>query len=410
VTAARTRPATGPRVGMFGLFGQGNLGNDGSMEAVLGYLGAEHPGVVPDILCTRPDEVTARYNLPAAQLHWYTPDSARESRPRRALGTAAGIVADAVRTAAWVRRHDLVIVPGMGVLEATLPLRPWRTPYAMFLLSASGRVFGTRVALVSVGANVITRQATRRLVTAAARLASYRSYRDEGARQAMRRMGLDTAGDEVYPDLAFALPVPGEATVAGTVGVGVMEYSGGNDDRARAGQIRASYIEHMTRFVTWLADEGRPVRLLAGDTIDAGAVGEVLAGVRERRPGLDPAAVVAEPALTLQELMTQLATVQTVVATRYHTVLCALRLAKPTLAVGYAPKFAPLMAEMGLGEFTQPAQSLDADLLIKQFTELEGQAARLAPTVAERNAANEALLRRQFALLSDRFLRIAQSA
>ncbi len=189
-----------------------------------------------------------------------------------------------------------------------------------------------------------------------------------------------------------------------------MEYSGGNDDRARADQIRASYIEQMTRFVAWLADEGRPVRLLAGDTIDAGAVGEVLAGVRERRPGLSAAAVVAEPALTLHELMTQLATVQTVVATRYHTVLCALRLAKPTLAVGYAPKFGPLMAEMGLGEFTQPAQSLDADLLIKQFTELEGQAARLAPRVAERNAANEALLLRQFALLSDRFLRIAQPA
>ena len=78
-----------------------------------------------------------------------------------ALGTALGIFVDAYRTCAWVRRHDVVIVPGMGVLEATLPLRPWRTPYLMFLTCLSGRVFGTRVALVSVGANVIKQQLTQ---------------------------------------------------------------------------------------------------------------------------------------------------------------------------------------------------------------------------------------------------------
>ena len=85
---------------------------------------------------------------------------------------------DAFRTASWVRRHDVVIVPGMGVLEATLPLRPWQTPYAMFLLCASGRIFGTKVALVSVGANVMNQRLTRWLFSLAARLAFYRSYRD----------------------------------------------------------------------------------------------------------------------------------------------------------------------------------------------------------------------------------------
>ncbi len=37
----RARPAAARRVGFFGLLGQGNLGNDGSMEAVLAYLRAE---------------------------------------------------------------------------------------------------------------------------------------------------------------------------------------------------------------------------------------------------------------------------------------------------------------------------------------------------------------------------------
>ena len=75
--------------------------------------------------------------------------------------------------------------------------------------------------------------------------------------------------------------------------------------------------------------------------------------------------------------MQQLASVDTVVATRYHNVLCALKLAKPTLSIGYAPKFDALMAEMGLAEFCQSARSLDVDRLIKQFTELESRSAQL---------------------------------
>ena len=122
---------------------------------------------------------------------------------------ALGKGVDAFRTASWVRQHDVVIVPGMGVLEASLPLRPWETPYAMFLLCASGRLFGTKVALVSVGANVINQRMTRWLFNSAARLAFYRSYRD--VRCPVTRCGergIDITRDQVYPDLVFAIPVP----------------------------------------------------------------------------------------------------------------------------------------------------------------------------------------------------------
>ncbi len=98
------------------------------------------------------------------------------------------------------------------------------------------RLFGRKVALVSVGANDIRQPLARRLVTAAARLAYYRSFRDTFPRDAMRRMGPNTSGDAVYPDLAFALPTPRDVpVVVGMVGVGVMDYHGSNDDRRQAG-------------------------------------------------------------------------------------------------------------------------------------------------------------------------------
>jgi polysaccharide pyruvyl transferase WcaK-like protein len=407
--------ASGPRVGLLGLFGQGNLGNDGSLEAMLAYLRDRHPDAVLDVRCSAPGLVSARYGVPADRLRWYRPEEhptdGLAGRARKAVGVGLGLGVDAVRPAGWVRRHDVVIVPGMGVLEATLPLRPWHLPYLMYRLGRSGRRYGTKIALVSVGSNVIRQRVTRMLVTSAARGAHYRSFRDDRARDALREMGVDTTRDPVYPDLAFSLPVPaGVPRVPGAVGVGVMEYSGGNDDRRRAAEIRATYLAGMTQFVLWLVDQGRPVRLLAGDTIDQGVVDGVLASVRAQRPGLSPAALVAEPAHTLGELMEQLAGVDTVVATRYHTVLCALIMAKPTLAVGYGAKFDALMAGMELTEFSQSARALDADRLIGQFTELERRAPELSATVGRQAAASSALLDRQFTELSARLFRVEPPA
>lgn len=402
LTRRGRRPtAAGPRVGLFGLLGAGNVGNDGSLEAVLAYLRAEHPDAVLGCLCSGPEQVEARYGIPATPLHWYHSYEKTASGVQAIALKAVGKGLDAIRTLRWVRRFDVVIVPGMGVLEATLPLRPWGFPYALFLLCASGRLYGTRTALVSVGADVIHQRPNRWLITQAARLAHYRSYRDTLSKDAMHRMGVDTLHDAVYPDLAFALPTPPEVPVArGTVGVGVMAYHGGNDNRRLADEIHASYVDKMKHFVRWLVDNNRPVRLFTGDHVDESVVREIISEVRMYRPDLELSRIVAASASSLTELMEQMSSVDTVVATRYHNVLCALKLAKPTLSIGYAPKNDVLMAEMGLADFCQSVGSLDVDRLIEQFTALESRREQLKHTMAEQNRANLRSLEHQYDVLS----------
>ncbi|WP_432037873.1 polysaccharide pyruvyl transferase family protein [Streptomyces cucumeris] len=384
------------RVGVFGLLGSGNLGNDGSLEAVLGYLRAEHPDAIVDALCGGPEVVTARYGIPATRLHWYRGEYRTASRAGSIAGKGLGKLVDAVRTAAWVRRHDVVIVPGMGVLEATLPLRPWGFPYALFLLCASGRLFGTKVALVGVGAAAIRDRATRALVRRSARLAAYRSYRDALSRDAMRETGVDTTRDEVHPDLAFALPAPPAGEPAGPPGlvcVGVMDFHGGNDDRARAEEIHRRYLDGTIRFVRALAEEGRPVRLLTGDACDATVVAAILDAV-------DSPLVTAAEAASLADLMTEMAAADTVVATRYHNLICALKTGTPTLAVTYAAKSEALMARMGLDTYCHPAREVDADRLLEQFRALEKRSAELRRNLSERNAAVTRQLEHHFTILT----------
>jgi polysaccharide pyruvyl transferase WcaK-like protein len=212
----------------------------------------------------------------------------------------------------------------------------------------------------------------------------------------MTARGVNVSADQVYPDLVFGLPVSPDPGDPATVGVGVMTYRGTNDDRDRADEIYGAYVTTFTRFILWLLDQGRSVRVFVGDKTDDEALAEITGRVRRARPELEPGRLMAEPPATFSELSRSMAPVSCVIATRYHNVMCSLRLGKPTISLGYARKNLVLMEEMGLGEFCQSANSLDLDLLIKQFIELESRAPELRRVIANRNLANARLLDRQF--------------
>lgn len=374
----------GPTVGFFGLLGSGNLGNDASFEAVVTFLRSRHPQARLTAMCGGPERVRSRYGIPSVPLHWYDTQTTRPLAPvRKALGK----VLDVYRTARFVRRCDLVVVPGMGVLETTLPMRPWGWPFTLFLLTASGRLLGTPTALVGVGADTIGAPVTRRLLTAAARLAHHRSYRDRYSKDALSRMGVDTSADDVHPDLVFALPDPPPGrTVPGRVGLGVMAFRGDNDDRARGEEIFSTYVAGIIEFAHWLLDRGYTIRLFTGDAVDDEVVAAVLDSARARTT-IAPGAVDVEPVDDLTELMARIDTVELMIASRYHNVLSALKLGKPTIALGYGAKSDALMARMGIGDFGQSIRTIDVPLLMKQFARLEDERDQLRATLAESNAA-----------------------
>jgi polysaccharide pyruvyl transferase WcaK-like protein len=225
---------TGPRIGLFGLLGTGNLGNDGSLATVLEHLRAAHPDATLHAFCAGPAEVDARFGVPATRMNWNRTEYQTAASPWLIIRKGLGKLVDPFRTGAWVRRQDVVIVPGMGVLESTQPVRPWGFPYSLLLLSLCGKLFRTPVVLLSVGASVVENRVTRAVMVRAARFASYRSFRDELSRTAMGAMGVHTDHDPVYADLvlgSFEPPPPRERS--GIVGVGVMNYRGDDTERAR---------------------------------------------------------------------------------------------------------------------------------------------------------------------------------
>jgi polysaccharide pyruvyl transferase WcaK-like protein len=373
------------------------------MESVINYVRSRHPETRLDAMCTGPETIKAKYGIDAISIQW----GPREEKPSSLLVAQArkllGLFVDAVRIGSWVRRHDAVIIPGTGVLEASLPLLPRAYPYSMLSLCIAGRLFGVKVFLVGVGAGTVNQRTTRLVYDWIVRLSTYRSYRDAGSREALRERGLDVTRDHVHPDLAFALPIPQcELGNPRNVGVGVMDYRGTNDDRRNSDDIHASYIAEMKRFVRWLLDDGCTVRLFVGDANggDDQVAAEILEDVRTYCPHLDPTRVIADPITCFDDLMRSMLDVGVVVAIRYHNVLGALMLSKPTIAIGYSPKHDFLMADMGLPGFCQDVNSLDADRLAGQLKDLQGRAAELRDVLLKSNEVTSCLLEREFAELS----------
>ena len=389
-----------PRIGLFGILGAGNIGNDASVEAIMRYLRAEYPDATIEAMCKGWERMRDRYGIAATPLQWQQ-NHVRPGWPGQAL-TALGKVIDGFRTAGWVRGHDVVIVPGMGILDPTLPLSPWSTPYAVYLLAAWGRVFGAKVALVAVGADKASAKTTQSLYNRTARLAAYVSFRDDGSRQTLQGEGVDVSAFSVHPDLVWTIPVTREQPEdPKLVAVGVMAYYGGQADRGRTAEVYASYTESVAEFTRWLLDTGHDVRLFYGDEADQTALEKILADVRSARPGLAPERLTPYYPATHEDVTELLGPVAVVVATRLHSLMFALKLGKPTIALSYARKIDAMMADLGLGEYSLPAGSIDVEALKALFTDVEKRRDEISREVAKVAAECSLAARAQLTELSD---------
>ncbi len=314
------------------------------------------------------------------------------------------LLADVVSSVRLARTFDAILVPGTGICD-DFGERPQAMPYALLKWALAARLAGRPLSFVSIGAGPVTHPASRWLMKWAARLARYRSYRDEISKDFMESIGVDTSKDRVFPDVVFSLraaeniatrPVNGRLTV----GVGVMNYRGWNRSAEEGRQIHETYRGKIVQFVSLLLQHGHDVRLLIGAASDVEVVDDVLKRVAAMPQPSSYGRLAAGPAASLHELMKQMGETDVMVATRFHNVVCALMMAKPVISLGYARKNDVLLEDMGLGDFCQDVETFDNERLIAQLDKLVEGRERYAHKIRERTSVYRELLARQEAILN----------
>ena len=408
VTRAR-RPL---RVGLFGLFGCGNTGNDGSLEAMLDVVRRARPDA--EILCicsARPgaaEHIAASLAVRTIPLGFVQAGSRRRRMLNRALLGAPIRLASLIHAVNHLRKLDVLLVPGTGILD-DFSAGPSGMPLALFVWCLAARLCGTRLAFVSIGAGPIEHPLSRKLMKAAVAMAAYRSYRDCVSRTFMEQIGFDARSDPVYPDLAFLLPAPASERSRGgprlTVGVGVMTYFGWRSDEGGKGAaIYAAYMDKIAAFAIWVLDQGHCLRILSGDLVDKRAVDDLTRRLANERPDcMRDRVSVATPA-SLHELMRAIAITDVVVATRFHNVVCALKLGRPTISLGYAAKNAALLTDMGLVGFDQHIERIDLGRLKQQFMRMTFDLDFYKQKICQQRQAYEQSLAEQNSLLISTFI------
>jgi polysaccharide pyruvyl transferase WcaK-like protein len=350
------------RIGLFGNFGTGNFGNEASLESMLLFLKGAQPDAELTCVCYNPQQVESEHRVPALRIGLPGRSKLRH-------------LANWVHAIKAVRRFDMLIIPGTGILN-DYGIAPYNMPYALFRWCLAAKMCGVRIAFVSVGAGPIHHPMSRWLLKSAASMAQYRSYRDKFSKEFLTGLGLDTKDDLVFPDLAIRLPPPPSPfrdshDVKGPIiGIGAMFYHGWRGHTRIDDRIYEAYLERVTQFVLWLLDHDYPVRILMGDEMDRQATDDVRKVLAAARPHLQAGALIAEPAHSGHDVMRQMVDTDIVISTRFHHLVFALMLGRLAISTGYGKSHTELMAAAGLTAFCQHSENVKLETLIAQFMEL----------------------------------------
>lgn len=369
------------KISFFGNFGSANTGNESVLLAIISRLRVLYPTGDFRCICSNPEAVTARYGIQAVA---FSTSEARlwdRNLPmiRRACMAFAALAAELgqfIRAFRILRGTDMLIVPGTGLLTDAHGIHGWG-PYSMSRWVLMAKLRHARVLFVCVGAGPITSRAGGRLLRMSLALASYRSYRDEPSRECIRRVGVNTERDRIYPDLAFSLPeaiLPGDrSSLPGTkrvVGLGLMAYSPDDSRLGRGPDTYRKYLDALVVFAEWLFEHGYEIRLLLGDG-DTGAIDDFRSVLEVRLDGSYEGRLIEQPFGSVQDVLNAVAATDVVVATRFHNVLLSLVLNKPVIAISFHHKCSSLMQQMKLSEYCHEIHEMDAARLIEQFQLLE---------------------------------------
>jgi polysaccharide pyruvyl transferase WcaK-like protein len=367
------------RIALFGLFGVGNLGNDGSLLAMVDQIKQRLPDAKISCICPEPKKISKEFEIQTVSIDMdplnYKSNSISWKikiiyKIMRNLKIPNELISW-FRILGYLKNVDVMIIPGTGIMD-DFGVTPFQMPYDLFKWCFLAKICRKRIFFVSIGAGPIEKTISRWFFKFAANVADYRSYRDQFSKDFMESIGIQIHRDKVYPDIVFSLDVANfnkekndnklEKLI--TIGIGVMAYYGWRDRPAIGGKIYKIYVNKIAHFILNLINQNFCVRLLIGDTnYDQRAVIDILNKVREHEATLTEKYVIYEPIHSLNELFYQISMTDIVVATRFHNIVCSLMLNKPVISIGYAKKFKVLLDEVDLEEYDQHIEGVDINLL-----------------------------------------------
>lgn len=414
---ARQRPLK--RIGIFGHVGTQNLGDEAIIAAVIQQIRARHPDTEIIAFTGYPEDTQARHGVPSFPIRrGVRPGAAPPPTPSR-LATRVKAAAKAVprlhsalkgiqdgarlvwglleelRFLARCRSHlkeiDVLVFAGSNQLNDYVD-GPWAFPYTLLKWCLLAKWVGTKVAFLCCGAGPLDSRLGKLFIRWSMSLADCRSFRDQVSRSLIE--GIGVSGDHpVCTDLAYGLrPMPPAAPDPArsrlVVGINPLPFFDERYWPEHDRDIYHRYISKLAAFAEWLRDRGHrvlwfPTQLHADPLVIQDIRGLLNGGWRAdfEHPLGD------RPMSSVDDLLSTVAQMDIVVATRYHGILLSAMVGRPVLAIAYHEKTGDLMAQIGQSDYVVDINSFEATSLAERFVAIESRTASIQRELAQRTQA-----------------------
>jgi polysaccharide pyruvyl transferase WcaK-like protein len=259
----------------------------------------------------------------------------------------------------FLRRQDILIVSGGGQLDEEWG-GPWGHPFALFKWALLARAARIPYAIASVGACKAASTSSRFFLTAALRMARYRSYRDKGSKDIAAGLLQRATRDTVVPDLAFALPASELPRPAGIrsisqdrkiVAISPIAFAKPQSWPYSNRSLYDRYLQQMTRVVAQLLERGYFLVMVWSSRTDQSVIPELLEGLDPESKKRLVQQVYAPAISTWKDLVAVLLEVDCLIASRLHSTILGFVTRRPTIAISFDRKVDSVMEDLRLTDY-----------------------------------------------------------
>lgn len=434
------------RIGIFGHYGNENLGDEAITTAVIQNIRMRMPQAVLCLFSVNPHDTAQRYGIPAIPVR--KTSTTKDTASRFTAGKEAGMTAGGQRPSAILEalKRGIKKVPGLYpvvaaaknlpslaaelVEEAKFLLRareklkeldllliagsnqfldsfggPLGFPYTLLKWTLLAKSTGVKVVFVSVGAGPLESRMSKLLIGAALIFSDYISFRDRASKHLIVEEAFFRKNGAVYPDLAYSLLWNTEKQQESSKKSGISRPVVGINPMAmydsRYWYVHddikyKTYVRKLAWFSSVLLREGYPVFFFPTQPKDENVIRDVMAELDDGLADVMECSAQVRTARSVDEIMAILESADLVVATRFHGTLLSLLAGKPVLGICYYRKAVDLMYEVGQGDYVVELDHFDVDELLQKFRMLEKNADQEAEKIRRKNEEYQVALSEQY--------------
>jgi polysaccharide pyruvyl transferase WcaK-like protein len=291
----------------------------------------------------------------------------------------------------FLRNHDLLVVSGGGQLDEEWG-GPWGHPFTLFKWAVMARIARVPYAIASVGACKINSTTSRLFLSAALRMAQYRSYRDKRSREVAAHLLQRAASDTIVPDLAFTLPpfeLPLPAGIKSIsqgrsiVAISPIAFARPESWPSPNRALHEQYMQQMTEVVSQLLNRGYFLVIVCsslGD--DERVIPDLLERLDNEAKERVARQIYIPKITTWKDLASCLWDVDFLISSRLHSAILGFLTQTPTVTISFDPKVDSVMEDLNQTEYLLHIADFTAKEVMEAFDRIERRSTLVQQQIA----------------------------